>query len=82
MSLSDTAEHYQDVKAYFYRKKYIGKNNVTIKPKRKKGFKYGTIVWFGKHKDKTIKWIIENDLLYFNWLKTKILLDDEITEGK
>jgi len=50
------------------------------KHRNKKGFNLNSYVKFGKYKGKTIQWIIENDLNYFNWLSQKILTHTEVDE--
>jgi len=50
------------------------------KQKNKKGYKLDSIIKFGKFKEKnkSIKWLINNEPSYFNWLKDKILLHSEV----
>jgi len=46
--------------------------------RKKKGFQLSSIIKFGKHKGKTLQWIVDNDKHYFNWVKTKVLLHPEL----
>jgi len=46
--------------------------------RRRKGFEASSTIRFGKYKTKTIQWIIDNDMEYFNWLKGKILLHPDL----
>ena len=46
--------------------------------RKKKGFKLLSEIRFGKYKGKTLQWIIDNDINYFNWVKDKILLHPEV----
>jgi len=129
MALSDTAEYWQDVKAFkgwFPKHKFIhikgvkcghyhviesneldeidckackkiiesdeelkqkltlnnGKRLKKIKSKlkNKKGYKLDSIIKFGKFKgsDFSVKYLIHNEINYFNWFKTKFLLHTEV----
>lgn len=119
MSLSDTAEYWQDVKGdgvYIHKHKFThvkgldcghfhlmesdeldsidcfackklieadsemkarlksnnGKREAMLRNRRrkKKGYRLDTIIGFGKLKGhkRTVKWILENDRSYFNWM--------------
>jgi hypothetical protein len=45
-----------------------------------KGYKLDSIINFGKFKwhNISIKWLINNEPSYFNWLEDKILLHSEV----
>ena len=61
------------------KEKFIQNNGKRmLKHRRKKGYNFSSVINFGKYKGNTIKWIIENDKSYFQWLKTKILLHPEL----
>lgn len=47
------------------------------KHRNKKGFRLLSEIRFGKYKTKTLKWIIDNDINYFHWVKDKLLLHTE-----
>ena len=42
------------------------------------GYKLNQSIKFGKFKGKSIKWIIDNQQSYFNWLKDKITYHSEV----
>ena len=46
--------------------------------KKKKGFQLLSTIKFGKYKGQNLQWIIDNDVNYFNWVKSKFLLHPEV----
>jgi hypothetical protein len=85
MSLPDTAEYWNDIKSHFKNKRiFIDKDfekkevSYAKKQAKKYGFKFDSIINFGKYKGNTLEWIKNNDYGYYTWLITKIVLHPEV----
>lgn len=54
------------------------KKERAVERKRNKGFKLDSLIQFGKHQGRTLKWILNNDVDYYDSILVQVVKHPEV----